>query len=233
MIKIVFSDVDKTLMFDDGIEEKTKELIELINQEVPVVLCTGRREERYQQIKDLIPHTHAIYESGGIIRVAGKIDEEWDKYMEQFSSYLEEAEKQIDYKAEWKKHSFVIKVKENNIPSEEMKEIRNRNLEGVTIRLSQGGRFIDVFPEKGGKDNAINYLCTKLNIPLDCTVAIGDDDNDIDMFRVASELYTIDSATTEIKQLVHRRGGYVSSYGFHEGVQDVLGRIYKTIFTKP
>lgn len=229
MIEIVFSDVDRTLLFEDGMEERTKELLKLINQEVPFVLCTGRREERYQQIKDLIPHTHAIYESGGIIRVAGEIDEEWDKYMGKFKSDLRDAEKKIKYAAEWKKHSFVIKVKENSIPPAEVKEIRDRNLEGVTIRLSQGGRFIDVFPEKGGKDNAINYLCRKLNLSLEGSVAIGDDDNDIDLFKVASELYTINSATPEIKQLVTERGGYVSPYGFHAGVQDVLTKIYQKL----
>lgn len=228
MTKIVFSDIDRTLLFDGEIGQRTVRLIEEVQQRCPFVLCTARREQKYQMVKDMIPHDHAIYESGGIIRVDGSLDAGWDDYVAGSREAMRQAEQSIGYAAEWKRHAFVLRIEQLGISPKEVERIRGLDLPDVTIRINQG-KYIDVFPSAAGKDNAIRRLCDKLDIPLGETAAMGDDDNDMDMFNVCKQLYAVGNSLPRIKAVVSGKGGYVSRYSGHEGAQDVLEKVLENV----
>jgi len=224
MIDIVFADIDETLLFDKVVDPRTIELIRKVQENTPFCLASARREKRYQQVRDQIPHNHAIYESGCIIRKDGTIDQEWDHYVSSSRAAMKEAEGVIGYTPEWKRHAFVLKVEAFRIPPDEVERIRSLEIEGVGIRINQG-KYIDVYPTIAGKGNAIRYLCDSLGIPIINTAAMGDDDNDREMFGACSHLYAVGNALPEIKELIQSRSGFVSEYERHRGAQDVLERI--------
>tara|TARA_Y100000310_G_C20698903_1_gene827848 strand:+ start:5226 stop:5924 length:699 start_codon:yes stop_codon:yes gene_type:complete len=224
MNNAVFADVDRTLLFDGVFEPETREAIERIKKDHTFVLATGRRERRYQELVGVIPHDHAIYESGCVLRVNGEINEDWDAYVGDHRSFVQEAQRVIGCEVDWKTHSFVIRVQEQEISRERAEEIRGLELDGVCLRFNQG-KYIDVFPEAAGKDNASLYLGSLLGVSVENTYAIGDDDNDMDLFRVCRHLYAPGNATRTVKSFVAEKKGFVSRYGNHQGIQDVLGRI--------
>ena len=61
-------------------------------------------------------------------------------------------------------------------------------------------RSLGVFPQGSDKGNALRYVCERLNIPLENTLAIGDGSNDVAMFQVAGIRVVMGNAHEDIKQ---------------------------------
>jgi Cof subfamily protein (haloacid dehalogenase superfamily) len=61
-------------------------------------------------------------------------------------------------------------------------------------------RSLGIFPHGSNKGIALRYVCERLNIPLENTMAIGDGSNDIPMFQVAGTRVVMGNAHEDIKE---------------------------------
>jgi hydroxymethylpyrimidine pyrophosphatase-like HAD family hydrolase len=80
---------------------------------------------------------------------------------------------------------------------------QQNNFEGIRWQQffnKQGApHSVCVFPEHADKGTALQYICSKLKIPLKQTLAIGDYDNDLSMFQVAGISISMGNALDTIK----------------------------------
>ncbi|WP_026909097.1 Cof-type HAD-IIB family hydrolase [Paucisalibacillus globulus] len=60
--------------------------------------------------------------------------------------------------------------------------------------------FMDIMHNQASKGNALKYMAEYYNIPLEDTVAIGDEVNDITMFQIAGLAIAMGNATDEVKK---------------------------------
>lgn len=72
--------------------------------------------------------------------------------------------------------------------------------------------------QKVNKGSALRHLCEKLNVPLLNTIAIGDNNNDIEMLEVAGYAIAMGNASDSIKQ----QCDYVSEDYVHHGVAKAI-----------
>ena len=85
--------------------------------------------------------------------------------------------------------------------------------------------FYDVTNSNVSKGEAIKKLCEHLNIPLDKTMAIGDSNNDVDMFEVCKYKVAVANADNELK----KHSNIETLSNDQDGVKIVLDRLYSEI----
>ncbi|MGQ9616749.1 MAG: HAD-IIB family hydrolase [Spirochaetota bacterium] len=93
----------------------------------------------------------------------------------------------------------------------------------TTSPIDGQSTWIEVFPQGVSKAKGAEYICSLHNIPLEATLAIGNDYNDIDLLSWAATSYVVENAPEELK----RRFPGVSSEkesGFIESVERWLKR---------
>lgn len=59
--------------------------------------------------------------------------------------------------------------------------------------------YIELVPEGINKGEALSYICEYLNIPIDKTLAFGDQENDIEMLRIANVGVAMGNAQKHVK----------------------------------
>ncbi|MBO5348335.1 MAG: HAD family phosphatase [Clostridia bacterium] len=85
----------------------------------------------------------------------------------------------------------------------EVKKIDNIKIGNDEIYCFKDSYFIFISSENSNKGHAIIELCKILDIDLKETIAIGDDYNDIDMFKVAGYTVAMENAVQEIKEIAN------------------------------
>jgi HAD superfamily hydrolase (TIGR01484 family) len=60
-------------------------------------------------------------------------------------------------------------------------------------------RSMGIFPQDANKGKALTYVCERLGIPLEETLAIGDGSNDIPMFELAGKAAVMGNARDVVK----------------------------------
>lgn len=85
--------------------------------------------------------------------------------------------------------------------------------------------FYDVTNSDVSKGNAVKKLCEYLNISLDKTMAIGDSNNDIDMFEVCKYKVAVSNADEDLKKV----SNIETLSNDQDGVKIVLDRLYSEI----
>ena len=68
------------------------------------------------------------------------------------------------------------------------------------ISVASTTYFLDIMHHKASKGNALKTMANHFNIPLENTVAIGDESNDISMFQIAGLAVAMGNASDEIKK---------------------------------
>lgn len=105
-------------------------------------------------------------------------------------------------------------------------EIKNRHkslLDSTYPKI--GDIYCDVSDHDTCKGNAIKKLCELLDISLEKTIAIGDDYNDISMFKVAGYSVAMGNSSDEIKKYANE----VTKSNEEDGVACFLDKLIKKI----
>jgi HAD superfamily hydrolase (TIGR01484 family) len=58
--------------------------------------------------------------------------------------------------------------------------------------------WLEIFPPQGNKGGALSFLCRSIDYPLDKTIALGNDWNDIDMLELAGNSWVVPGAPEEL-----------------------------------
>lgn len=76
----------------------------------------------------------------------------------------------------------------------------NEKYSGKINTLFSNTKYLEIFNHKGGKGNAVKYLCEYLNIPIENSYAAGDAPNDISMIRAAGTGIAMKNASMDVKE---------------------------------
>ena len=103
-------------------------------------------------------------------------------------------------------------------------EIKNqhKNLTNSKFPM-EGTAYYDVANIESSKGNAIIKFCEKLNIDLKDTIAIGDDFNDISMFKVVGYSVVMENANDKIKEYADE----ITQTNDNDGVAVFLEKVLK------
>lgn len=85
--------------------------------------------------------------------------------------------------------------------------------------------FIDIAALDASKGNAASKLANYLNIPLNDTIAIGDDRNDIELFKMVGYSVAMGNAIPAIKDIAN----YITLSNDNDGVAVFLEKLYSDI----
>lgn len=83
---------------------------------------------------------------------------------------------------------------------------------------SSGGRYIEVRPSGSSKAEGLRYLADHMGIQADQVLAMGDNDNDVELLRWAGVSVCVDQASPAAQ----RASKFISSHGAGEAAIDVL-----------
>lgn len=257
MYKVIFSDLDLTLLSDDKtISNKNKEAIKKAKEKgVKFLLCTGRLPFCYEMFKDDIDLSNAVSSNGSIIINDSKIikDESLDSniigvlveyaikhhiYLRLFAidclynlnsdqgdsdmiSYFnmkdvndgearDIAKNMKLYKAAFfnKSHDYLINVK--------------RDLEEMKLEIEavfSYDTFLEINQKGQTKGKGVEEYCRLCGIDIKDTIAIGDNNNDASMLKVAGLAACPSNSIEEIKGIAD----YISPLNNNDGaVADII-----------
>lgn len=254
MVKLIFSDIDGTLVHKNGeyanliqvpeenryISKNSLSVLRNIKYKALFVLITGRRRSGYERLAALIPHSHAIIEHGCIILSEDKPDSRWANVIKEtvgelgsykgllweYVRHLEKEGYKIDYRGRLASARVFVDKPENLTEEEKAKieKMVERDV-GHLLTTTRNQEMIDIIPRAGGKIKAAHFLLSKYSISLEDTAALGDDFNDKDMLSSVGFPLCPGNAILEIKNVVKHRNGYVSQYSYHNGTADILREV--------
>lgn len=78
------------------------------------------------------------------------------------------------------------------------KEIEKISQDKLSVMYSNAF-YLEIFPKEAGKGSAVNRLCDYLNIPIENSLAAGDEQNDISMIKAAGKGIAMLNATDIVK----------------------------------
>lgn len=90
------------------------------------------------------------------------------------------------------------------------------------IVTSSSSSNIEINHVNAQKGAALQAYADKLNVPMDNVMAIGDNNNDISMLKVAGVSYAMDNAITEVKQLATRLTASNTKDGVGKAIDELL-----------
>lgn len=95
---------------------------------------------------------------------------------------------------------------------------------GLDVQVIYSSRlYLDIIPRLAGKGRSLAWLCSKLGVPLGCTVVAGDSGNDADMFLLPGvKRMIVGNARPEILETVASLPVYRARAPFADGVLEGL-----------
>ncbi|MGQ9733063.1 MAG: HAD family hydrolase [Candidatus Zipacnadales bacterium] len=229
-MKIVFCDIDRTLMFDLYVAPQTIQLIEQIRSVAPFALITARSFMSVQTYVPPIPHDYIILENGCVISHGEEgTDQAWDTRIRPFLPIIERYKARLNLKLRPKTRMISIGITENGLTQADIERIAREIPPELVLRTSSNerGDFLEIYPAVAGKANAIRYVANKLGVAMENTCALGDDLVDIEMLEICGYPVSHEGARKSVRELVQSRGGYVSPFTGHEASADMLQRVLR------
>jgi HAD superfamily hydrolase (TIGR01484 family) len=247
MIKILFLDIDGTLIFKENcsncikisgedyfIHKSTQSLLNRIKRIIPIILISGRRKSSYFRVKKFIPHNVAILEHGGLIYNDDLIYNKWKKVL---AYHCGEKESLWNFTDELMKKGFYIDKKERKISfrvqSTKFNKILPKNLEEKIIeflpknlKIIKNEKMVDIIPINSGKLNVALFYLQEKGVNINDVAFIGNDENDIDFLSAVGKAMTFQSSSRSVILSVRKKGkfGIVISEG-HNGIINALKKI--------
>lgn len=119
--------------------------------------------------------------------------------------------------------SFEITKAVINGQEQKLDEITNFIKESFTdyFVVRTGVGYLEIFPNRVNKGNAVAFLSNKLGIDLQEVIAIGDRDNDIPMLKIAGTGVAMANATSGSKAA----SDYVTTDNNHDGVGNAIEKL--------
>jgi hypothetical protein len=165
---------------------------------IPVVLATGniscfaRTAAKLIGVSDIV-----ICENGGVVRFSYDGEDIVLGDKEKCMRAVEKLKKHFDVQLldfEYRK-SEVCMRRTFDI------EKARRVLQGYGVKLLDSGFAYHVVDENVSKGKALEFIADRMGIPVDEFAAIGDSQNDIEMFRVAGLGIAVANADLELKRI--------------------------------
>ncbi len=89
----------------------------------------------------------------------------------------------------------------------------------TVVTLYSNPYYLEIFSPLAGKGSAVTWLCEYLNIPVEYSMAAGDEENDISMIEAAGLGIAMENATDSVKAAAD----YVTEKdNNHDGLADIL-----------
>lgn len=265
MYKIIFSDLDETLLVNHHVPDfNIKAIKEARNKGVKFVPCTGRAFNMIDTILEELDakdkeDEYSVCFNGGLI-VENKnnkilhfkgISYELCKKVFDYGKHLDvcvmvftvdccylfhasedEVARKIQQKAKFKiceeydmsflKEDKIAKILYQRADMDFLTNIVDNLPKELADDLNIGyssNRYIEFNAPGIHKGYGIEWLCNYLNIPVEASIGIGDNYNDVDLIKTASLGVAVACANDDIKELAQ----YVTTKDYDEGaVQEVI-----------
>ena len=134
-------------------------------------------------------------------RVTGRLAEQLNHYLNHhydLNETLSVAPNQVPET----RHLNVYKLLVLSLDENQLHELSERFAERADISLTSSGRVnIELGHPEASKGNALKFMAEHLGIPLENTVAIGDNYNDLSMFEMAGMSIAMGNAEEELKRM--------------------------------
>ena len=226
MKKVVFVDIDGTIRNNNKeITQETKEAIKnIVAKGTKVVICTGRsRDYAIEVSKEALASPYVIASDGAyvydyhdkldlytneinkttleeIYTIAKRynVNITADTTTGQYTDNRSEKSPSVTYKENFLEYVLQEKIIHIHLTSKNSTDIK-LGFDGVY--QFQDNYFIFIANPTSNKGDGINNFCKALNIPLKETVGIGDDFNDIAMFKMVGQSVAMGNAYPDIKEI--------------------------------
>ncbi len=196
MKKLIVSDIDHTLLGDDGALGEFVNLLNNLHRKVGFAVATGRTvQSAFSVLKENnVPLPDVIISSVGseiYYNYRGELiySKGWDAHI----SHMWKREKIVDllsqfdfltYQEEDTQRKFKISyyTSENEENLIKVREVLVKKKLKVNIIFSHG-QYLDILPYRASKGKAIRYLSYRWNIPYENILVAGDSGNDEEMLK--------------------------------------------------
>ncbi len=231
MIKMILTDLDHTLLRQDGnISSDTLKIIEKCRDNgILFSIATARYWIGAERYIEMLRPDYEITTDGTLIHSKGKcifsseftksetnqivysikeavpsaeITVAVGKCVYWNSKHISESEKL--YKAIFNDYSSYLNEKANKIVAELPNEIIARQIAdeiGCKIQSYRGEKWYSFLPKDSGKLSAIKSLIKLSSTSSDSIVAFGDDDNDIEMLKLCGKGIAVANAVPEVLKI--------------------------------
>ncbi len=233
--RFVVTDIDDTLLGDDGSLAQLVEILERKQGELVFGVATGRAIDSARKVlrENGVPEPEFVISSVGAEIYIGDsdqpdpgwtahIDHRWsrEQIMEALKGTrgieLQEEETQRPFKL-----SYFVEMAKFDM-GEVRRRLANRKIRYNLVHSNE--QFLDFLPHRASKGKALRYLAFKLDVPLQSILASGDSGNDRDMLtgRILAVVVGNHSADLEPLQGRGYRDVYFSEKGHAAGIIDGL-----------
>ncbi|WP_018659997.1 Cof-type HAD-IIB family hydrolase [Heyndrickxia acidiproducens] len=203
--------IQKLLLPDKVMDEILPELeaqgyyYELYTNQGVYVLQKGR-----ERLQTEIDSLHEKDETFSVDWAAGQMELQFQQYgIHYFHHYSE-----LDLP-----HLEIYKIFVLSFSPERLKQLRSRLSGRQDLSMTTSGRAkLEIAHAEVSKGNALTFMARHLNIPLKDTIAIGDNFNDLSMFKAAAVSIAMGNAEEEVK----KQSTYVTKTNNENGVACAL-----------
>jgi sucrose-phosphate synthase len=231
--KMIVSDIDHTLLGDDGALKEFIDLIEGTGSNIGFAVATGRSvDSAYEVIEENgIPHPDIYISSvgaeiyynyqGRLIYSKGwhaHIKQQWyrDKIVDLLSGF-----DFLQYQEKENQRRFKISYYTSDVPAnlDKVKEVLIKNRIKANVIFSHG-QYLDILPYRASKGKAIRYLSYRWNIPYENIIVAGDSGNDIEMLKGELLGVVVANYTKELEVLKGQKRIYFAKRKYAGGIID-------------
>ncbi len=114
----------------------------------------------------------------------------------------------------------MVLVSDDQQDNDKLVAVLNQRWGGKIVAVRSNPRFCEATNPQANKGNALAHVAEKLNVPLAQVMAIGDDQNDITMLRIAGVGVAMGHAAAEVKAAAR----YVTGTLAEDGVATAIDR---------
>lgn len=231
--KILFVDLDATLLSDDKTvsEENRAAIQKMLLAGHDIVLSTGRPVESGRAVARELELTQELFERAAKAGIYAQTYNNTEIITTRHTAELEYYRKKtglsyklsanvLDLLEEEPQKVLMIDLKNTG----RLARFREKNLEwekGKCTSFFSCREYLEYCPLDTSKGTGVSCLTKMLNLPLDCTVAVGDEENDIAMLNAAHIGVAVKNATPEVKAAAD----YVTEHdNNHNAIAEVIER---------
>ena len=233
MYRLMFSDLDETLLVNHHVPKMNQEaILKAREQGLKFVPCTGRA---FNMIPDILKEI-GTYDKAGEYSLCfngGLIVENKDNKVLHFKGLDFKQAKEIfaqkakfkvieDYDIDFLKDEKIAKILYEKRDMDYLKQLAKKLPESIQETCSiafSSGRYLEMNTKGVDKGYGMRWLVNYLGYDMDETIGIGDNYNDVEMIKTAKLGCAVACASDDIKELAQ----YVTQKDYDEGaVKEVI-----------
>jgi sucrose-phosphate synthase len=217
---MVISDIDGTLLDEDGNRDGVDELREVLENRsgrFAFGVASGRHLSLIQEVleENRLPMPDLIIGSVGSTIHYGYnedlVDRGWARYISNRwhrDQILEGALKvphlTLQPETNQRDHKISFFIEDEAFDENRLFTALGSHLRHVNVIISRG-RYVDILPKRASKGRAVRYLSQKWSTPLRNCILCGDSGNDLDMMQTAFKGVVVSNYAPELEVLRERK----------------------------